>query len=195
MYIDNQIVFMLYIDYSWQLQTQLINVHPLLCLFFSPPPFFPLLPTVTPLSLLANVCVVFSSLFLIAFSPSLTHPVSYCSCRGRGQLWRSLSQSKDSDRGAIRALHLDPHSGEAVMLHPPNHPSLTATNRHHPSPSQPSQPRLPVCPPAKSVLRQSQRMTQRDECILRQTQEVSQRGKEQYQKRDSETDVNTVMCN
>lgn len=139
--------------------------------------------------------------FLVFFSPSLTHPLSCCSCRGRGQLWRGLSQSKDSDRGAIRALHLDPHSGEAVMLHPPNHPFLTTTNLHHPSPSQPSQPRLPACPPAKSVLRQSLRMTQRDKCILRQTQrqrqtqEVTQQGKERCQKRDSETDVNTVMCN
>jgi len=84
------------------------------------------------------------------------------------------------------------------MLHPSNHPSLTATNQHHPSPSQPSQPRLAVCPPAKSVLRQSLQMTQRDECVQtqRQTREVTQRGKEGYQKkRDSVTDVNTVMCN
>lgn len=82
---------------------------------------------------------------------------------------------------------------------PPPSPFLTTTNRHHPTPSQPSEPRLPVCPPAKSVLRQSLRMTQRDKCILRQTQrqtqEVTQRGKERYQKRDSETDVNTAMCN
>lgn len=67
-------------------------------------------------------------------------------------------------------------------------PSLTATYQHHPS-----QPRLPVCPPAKSVHRQSPRMTQKDKFILRQTQ-VTSRGGERNQKGDAETDVNTVVC-
>lgn len=81
--------------------------------------------------------------FFFAFF-SLTHPASCCSCRGRGQLWRGLPQSKDSDRGAIRALHLDPYSGEAVMLHPPDHPFLTNTVPHHPS-TLTAKPASPAC--------------------------------------------------
>lgn len=72
-----------------------------------------------------------ASPFFLFFPFPLFLLVSRCSCRGGGQLWRGLSQSKDSDRGAIRALHLDPHPGEAVIalfLH------------DHPTPTPPSTP-------------------------------------------------------
>lgn len=115
------------------------------------PSFLPAVFHLSSLFIRHCLCHFFS--FLFSCPPQThTHAVSCCSCRGRGQLWRGLSQSKDSDWGAIRALHLDPHPGEAVMLRSPRHPSLTATDRYHPSPSQPSQPRLPAC---LSVLQRS----------------------------------------
>lgn len=75
-------------------------------------------------------CDIFFSLPVVFYPFPHTHTVSRCSCRGRGQLWRGLSQSKDSDWGAIRALHLDTHSGEAVMLHPLNCPPPSSHSHH-----------------------------------------------------------------
>lgn len=84
--------------------------------------------------------------------------VSCCSCRGRGQLWRGISQSKDSGWGTVGALHLDPNSGKAVMLPPPKRRSLTATDPTPPFTftAKPASPVcLYVCPTATSELWQS----------------------------------------
>lgn len=115
--------------------------------------------------------------------------VSRCSCRGGGQLRRGLSQSKDSDRGAIRALHLDPHPGEAVIA------LFFTTTPHphrHPHPPQPSQPRLPVCPPAKSLLWQSLRTTPRDEMRTETNIGSDTAWQRTIPKSDSETDMTAM---
>lgn len=70
---------------------------------------------------------------------------------GGGELRGGLPQSKESDRRAIGALYLDPHSGEAVMLRPLDPPppfTSTAPNRHSLSQSRSR--------PAPPVLQQSQ---------------------------------------
>lgn len=64
------------------------------------------------------------------------------SCRGRRKLRGGLPQGKESDRRAIGALHLDPHTGEAVMLRPQDPTTFTSTApyRHSLSPSRPRPP-------------------------------------------------------
>lgn len=109
----------------------------------------------------------------------LSLPLLSCSCGGRGQLRGGLPQSKKSDRGAIGALHLDPHSGEAVMLHPQDPTTFTSTAPHRHSLTKLAS---PACLSSSNA---------RPGAVT----ETATEGHRPRPKRDSDTDANRVRGN
>lgn len=172
-YAEYQTVLMMYsilTDYASRCPTNTSDKHPSSAsLFFSPLNVYIFrLPAASLFPLFATACAIFfSSSTPHCFSLLPVHVLCPAAAVVEGDSFEEVYHK-------VKTV-IEEQSGPYIWIptrerlwcctYPSPPPSLTATYQHHPS-----QPRLPVCPPAKSVHRQSPRMTQKDKFILRQTQ-------------------------